>query len=231
MFLEVLTVALGIFLIFIVLRSTRQLAVAKEQYKNLPTYVTIFVAVWLFYLSAISYFEVLYDFSLPPRLPLLVILPIFLVLGVSLFRKASSDFVAITSISWLIYIQGFRVIVELIIWGGNEIGMLPLITTFEGANIDVVVGLTAVPMAYYAKRDKVSNTALILWNIAGLLILANTVRLFIASAYFPESLDLSPGVIGVEFVKLPYLLIAGLFMPLAVFIHALSIKQLLKKRG
>ena len=230
MFLEVLTVALGIFLIFIILRSVKQLAVAKDQYKNLPAQAAIFFAVWLLYLSILSYTEILYDFSLPPKLPLLVVMPILLVFTISFFRKASADFVTITSVSWLIYIQAFRIIVELIIWGGNEVGMLPLITTFEGSNIDVVVGLTAVPMAYYAKKDKVSNTALILWNIAGLLILANTVRLFISAGYFPESIGLSEGELGIGFVKLPYLLIGGLFMPLAVFIHALSIKQLLARR-
>jgi hypothetical protein len=229
MILEALTISLGIFLIVIVLRSVKQLAIAKNEYKKLPAKVAVFFAVWLIYLSVISYSEILADFSLPPRLPLLVVLPILSVFILSLFKKATSDFVAITSVGWLIYLQGFRIIVELIIWGGYNNGMLPLITTFEGYNYDVVIGLTAVPIAYYSKRAKFSGKILVIWNIVGLLILANTVRLFISAAYFPEAIGLSSGEIGTEFIKLPYLLIAGLFMPLAVYIHALSIKQLLMR--
>jgi hypothetical protein len=229
MILEALTIILGVFLIFIVLRAVKQLAEANDNYKKLPAQVTVFLALWLIYLSLISYTEVLNDFSLPPKLPLLVVLPIFVVLIISLFKKATSDLVSVTAVSWLIYIQGFRIIVELIIWGGYQIGLMPLITTFEGSNYDILVGITAIPMAYYAKSVKASRSLLILWNIAGLLVLANTVRIIITSAYFPAGIGLDTGTIGAEFVSLPYLLIPGLFMPLAVYIHALSIKQLLRQ--
>jgi hypothetical protein len=228
MILEALTIILSVFLIFIVLRAVKQLAEANDKYKKLPSQVTVFLALWLIYLSLISYTEVLNDFSLPPKLPLLVVLPIFVVLIISLFKKATTDFVSVTAVSWLIYIQGFRIIVELIIWGGHQIGLMPLITTFEGSNYDILVGITAIPMAYYAKAAKASRSLLILWNIAGLLVLANTVRVIITAAYFPEGFVLNAGAVGAEFVSLPYLLIAGLFMPLAVYIHALSIKQLLR---
>ena len=90
-----------------------------------------------------------------------------------------------------------------------------------------MVGLTAVPIAHYAKKAAASRGVLIAWNVAGLIILGNTVRVFIASVYFPEWLGKSEALIGPEFVTLPFLLIAGLFMPFAVYVHALSIKQLL----
>ena len=192
--------------------------------------MTVFIAVWLIYLSVLSYTEVLTDYSLPPKMPLLVVLPLLILIIISLFKKATTDFVTTTSVSWLIYIQSFRIIVELIIWGAHKQGIVPLITTFEGYNYDVLVGLTAVPLAYYAKRDKIAPLVLVVWNFASLLILANTVRLFISSAYFPGELGHPEPLVGAEFTKLPYLLIAGFFMPLAVYIHALSIKQLLSHK-
>ena len=162
-------------------------------------------------------------------MPLLVVLPIFILITISLFKKGTADFVAATSTSWLIYIQSYRIIVELIIWGAYKAGIIPIETTFEGQNLDVIVGLTAVPLAYYAKKKKVEPVVLLIWNIASLLILANTVRLFITAAYFPAEIGENGSLVGPEFAKLPYLLIAGFFMPLAVYIHALSIKQLVHK--
>jgi hypothetical protein len=230
MLLQALTILLAIFLILVVLRASTGLADSFEKYKKLPLALTIFIGLWLIYLSGLSYFEVLVDFSFPPKMPLLVVMPLMVLIIISLFRNVTSDFGVTTAVSWLIYIQSFRIIVELIIWGGYLEGIIPIDATFEGSNFDVVVGITAVPMAYYAKREKVSNTALIIWNIAGLLILAYTVRMFITAGYFPEVLGESSAMIGPAFVKMPYLLIAGLFMPLAVLIHALSIKQLLNIR-
>ena len=74
-----------------------------------------------------------------------------------------------------------------------------------------------------------SKQLIIAWNIAGLVILGNTVRVFITAAYFPEVFGESQSMLGPQFVQMPFLLIAGFFMPLAVFVHALSIKQQLIK--
>lgn len=229
MILEALTLLLAVFLIIILLRATRHLADEMEQYSRLPLAMSIFIAVWLIYLSVLSYTEVLTDYSLPPKMPLLVVLPLLILIILSLFKKVTTDFVSTTSISWLIYIQSFRILIELIIWGAYKQGIVPVIATFEGYNYDVLVGLTAVPMAYYAKREKFAPMVLILWNVASLFILANTVRLFLSAAYFPTELGSEMPMLGPSFTQLPYLLIAGFFMPLAVFIHALSIKQLLQR--
>ncbi len=227
MILEALTLLLAVFLIMVILRATRHLADEMAEYSRLPLAVSIFIAIWLIYLSVLSYTGVLGDFTMPPKLPLLVIMPLFILITITLFNKATADFAGITSVSWLIYIQSFRIIVELIIWGAHKQGVLPQTVTFEGYNYDVFVGLTAIPLAYYARHGKAGPVLLLCWNIAGLLILANTVRLFITTAYFPLELGYEISRVDLRFVRLPFLLIAGFFMPLAVFIHALSIKQLI----
>ena len=228
MILESLTILLAVFLILIILRATTRLSDSYDKYQNTPLSMTIFIAFWLIYLSVLSYTEFLVDFTFPPMMPLMVVIPLMVLIVLLLFRKATADLLSTISVSWLIYIQSFRIIVEIIIWGAYNQGIIPIETTFEGGNVDIIVGLTAVPLAYYAMRNKISPMALIIWNIAGLLILANTVRLFITAGYFPALLGQDENMLSVEFVKLPYLLIAGMFMPLAVLIHALSIKQLLK---
>jgi hypothetical protein len=228
MILAALTILLAVFLILIILRATSRLTDLSDKHKNLPLSMTIFIAIWLIYISILSTTEILADFTMPPRIPVLVIFPLLAVMIFTLFKKTTSAFLSITSVSWLIYIQGFRIIVELIIWGAYREGIVPLETTFEGYNFDILIGLTAVPLAYYAKNDKVSPLVLMIWNIAGILILGNTVRFFLSSVYFPELLGQTSTMVTPDFVKLPYLLIPGMFMPLALYIHALSIKQLLR---
>ena len=229
MVLQLLTILLAIIIALLVLRAARQVADNNDGYGKLPGRIAIFIAIWLLYLTALSYFEVLNTFAWPPRIPMMVIFPLFIILGITLARAGSKVVVSSLSLSYLIYIQSFRIIVELIIWGAYKEGFVPIIATFEGYNYDVVVGLTAVPVAHYAKKAVASRGVLIAWNVAGLVILANTVRIFIASVYFPEMVGKTEPIIGAEFVQMPYLLIAGLFMPFAVYVHALSIKQLLER--
>jgi hypothetical protein len=186
-----------------------------------------FLLVWILYLFTLSSLGILNDFSLPPKLPLFVVLPALTAVVIFITRTSTADLLQNTPMFLLIGFQSFRVLVELIIWMGFKNNFLPVETTFEGLNYDVLIGLTALPLAFYTYRDKVSKGLLLFWNIAGLLILANAVRVFIYAGFFPELLDLEEGELGFEFVSIPYLFIAAIFMPIAVFLHGLSIKKLL----
>ena len=130
MVLETLTILLAVFLILIILRATTRLSDAIKKYQNLPLSTTIFIAMWLIYLSALSYTELLTDFTMPPKMPLLVVMPLMLLIIILLFRKGTTDFVKITAVSWLIYLQSFRIIVEIIIWGAYNQEIIPIQTTF-----------------------------------------------------------------------------------------------------
>lgn len=190
-----------------------------------------FLALWVIYLLVISSTGVLNDFELPPKMPLFVVLPALTLVAIVLTRESTSEILENTPSHLIVGFQSFRIFVELIIWNGFLLGFLPAETTFEGLNYDVLVGITAIPMAFYIYRDKVSKGLVLFWNIAGLLILANTVRVFVTSGFFPEAFGLEPGSVGSEFVSPPYLFIAAIFMPLAVFLHFLSIKKITRKES
>jgi hypothetical protein len=225
MLLQSLTILLAIVLVILIIRAAKLTSEFSSGHSKLAIKVTVFLGLWLAYLAILSSSEVLQEFSLPPRMPFLVVLPLFLLMAFVLTTETAKTVVLTLTASYLIYVQSFRIIVELIIWGGYQEGFIPIQATFEGFNFDVVVGLTAVPVAHYARRVNASKKVIIAWNIAGLIILGNTVRVFITTAYFPEIFGHLEPMVGMQFVQMPFLLVAGFFMPLAVFVHALSIKQ------
>jgi len=59
-------------------------------------------------------------------------------------------------------------------------------------------------------------------------VLFNESGIKAVSGFFPELLGIESSI-GIEFLTPPLLFIAGIFMPMAVFIHALSLKKLLSK--
>jgi len=230
MILKILTSLFALGLVVIVLRVVQLFAQTVKEYHWLPSIVAIFISVWLVYLSVLSHFQTLTDTGFPPRIPVFVVLPLLIILGILLFQAGSGTFVDMLSIKWLIYFQSFRIIVEVIIWGAYQKGMLPMETTFEGYNFDIAVGISAVPLATFADRIKMKKTVFLIWNVISLIILANTVRVFIGSIYYPVMFGHEYTLVGPDFFKLPYLFIPGLFLPLAVYVHAFSIKQLVRLR-
>ncbi len=191
--------------------------------------VGIFTLTWIIYIVVVSTTGMIDDFSLPPKLPVFIILPAFIFIVIVITRSATTTLLLSVPVHLLIGIQAFRIIVELIIWLAHKEGILPVETTFEGYNYDVLVGITAIPIAFYTLKNRMSRGLLIFWNIAGLFILANTIRVFLLSAFFPHLLGLENNTIEFSFLRPPLIFIAGLFMPMAILFHGLSLKQLLSK--
>ncbi len=177
---------------------------------------------WVVYISAISVTGIFENSSLPPRIPLLLVLPAFVFFIYFFTNKDFKPVIDNTPHSWPVYFQSFRVLVELLIYWAFLKGILPVSATFDGYNFDIVIGLTAPLIAYLTfARGKVSKPLFILWNVAGLSTLLIVVSILMRHAYFVENerLSILHGGLG----SFPYTFLAGLFMPLAVFMHIFSL--------
>ena len=78
------------------------------------------------------------------------------------------------------YLQAFRIFVELILWRGYRLGVLPVQMTFEGRNFDILVGLSAPLMGWLWTRTHKRYVALA-WNFIGLVLLLNIVLVAVLS--------------------------------------------------
>jgi hypothetical protein len=176
------------------------------------------LALWLLYAGAIGYAGLIAD---PGRRPpgLAFILAPFVAWLVALtgFRLGHRIHRTVP-LALLVGLQGFRVVVELFLEGLWRSGLLPEMMTFHGANLDILVGLSAPVVAWLISRNAISGTAVWLWNLVGLLLLANVVARGILTAPGPLQLltdDHPNRAIGI----FPFSYIAGLMVPLAATLH------------
>ncbi len=179
---------------------------------------------WLTYITLVSLTGIFTTATLPPRVPLLLILPCLLFIFWFFNSNKFIDFIMATPPGWLVYAQSFRIAVEVLLLGMYMQGLIPEAGTFKGYNYEIVIGITAVGVGYYGFNKKVlSPNFIIAWNFLGNLTLAIIGFIMISHAYFPGIYS-HPGHISIkDFGSFPYTLLAGFIAPLAIFMHIFSI--------
>lgn len=210
--------AVAFLMVFFILKN------ASNSQKVILRYMA-FCIFWITYITIISYVGILDNFGLPPRVPLMIVIPITVGIIWLINRKSFESILVNTPIYVPILLQSFRIIVEFLIFGAYLNGVFPKRATFEGLNYDIVVGFSALLIGGLVQKNKLSFKSILIWNIISLSILSLTVYSFISSYYF-----MSPSMnINYDFVKFPYILLASVLLPIAIFLHAFSIKQTLLK--
>ena len=117
------------------------------------------------------------------------------------------------------YIQVFRVPVEVFLWCQFLDGLTPIQMTFEGRNYDVLTGITAPVFAWicYGQGRKLHKLA-IAWNIAGLVLLLNIVITAILSAPVPFRVFMNEPA-NTLVAEFPIVLLPSFLVPLAFAMH------------
>ncbi len=131
--------------------------------------------------------------------------------------------------AWLVNLQTMRVGVELTFFGLFVAGVGPRLMTFEGRNFDILIGLTAPVAAYFGFRGtRWRIGTMLLWNLAGIMILSFTIGhgIFSAPTAFQRISTDPPNIFMGYF---PYFWVPAFLAPLALILHAASIRQLLRK--
>ena len=177
-------------------------------------------------LARAGFFE---DFSrLPPRI--FVALAPALVAIAALCRSAAvGRLLDEAPAGWLVYPQAFRIVMELILWRLFVVGAAPAIMTFEGRNMDILVGLSAPLVGRWCLTRRARPPRLAVgWNVAGILVLLSVVVHAQLSA--PTSFRVyltEPPLTFIAYV--PWIWLPAFLVPLAWGLHALSIRQLLRR--
>ena len=196
------------------------------------TRTALVLIVWLGYVTWLSIRGVFIAPTLPPRIPLLLVIPAFLFFAYLFMNRLFKNIIINAPPSWPVYFQSFRIVVELLLVCLFMQGILPKSATFEGYNYDIIIGLTAPLVGFFMGNSKSSHVFLLIWNCAGLVTLAIVVFILQGHAYFFRSLNENESILGKGFGQFPYIFLAGFFMPLAVFMHVFSIiktRQLMRR--
>jgi uncharacterized membrane protein len=97
--------------------------------------------------------------------------------------------------------------------------------TFAGANVDIYIGVSAPLIAWLSTRGRLGMRIALLWNVLGLLALANVVTRTVLTTSGPLNL-IHTEVPNLLFGKFPYMFIPGFFVPLAIVLHVLAIRAI-----
>jgi hypothetical protein len=187
--------------------------------------VLIGLPLWLLYVGLLSYAGVVSDPALRPPGIVYIALPPVLFVSVVLARSGAGARIASAFPLWVIIgMQTFRIGVELLLHRLSLDGLAPRMVTYQGGNVDIWIGLSAPLVAWISIRGRQGKWLALGWNAAGLLTLANAITL---SALTAPGLNLIHSDVPNTAIGIfPFTYIAGFFAPLAMALHALSIRGL-----
>lgn len=195
-------------------------------------YAAVFVmAAWLFFTGFLAFVDVFPRRYLPFASSTVgVVIPLFFVYYLYNSGKLTKVIMKMTK-QWFVNIHFIRVFIELMLWFMFLDGLLPKQMTLEGMNFDIVFGLSAPFIAYRCFKSKEWPVRLALvWNVLGILSLLMLLVVSLLSTEGPLFLfenDI-PNRLAVQF---PFIWLQTFVIPFFLYMHFLSIKQILYRTG
>jgi hypothetical protein len=202
-------------------------AVKQVRPETLPGKLLLFLtAFWMVFQASLALGGFYQNTSaLPPRIFAFAVLPALL-LSIAYVAVFGKSFVAKVPLTTLTLLHVIRVPVEISLLWLFQSGQIPQLMTFEGRNFDILSGLTAPLVWYFAFRGgDLRRPLLIVWNVFALLLLVNIVT--IAVLAFPSPLQ----QIAFEqpnraIVYFPFVWLPAVVVPIVFFSHIAALYQL-----
>ena len=125
----------------------------------------------------------------------------------------------------LVGVQGFRVVVELILHRAYREGLMPVQMSFSGLNFDILSGLSAIVVALMLLRKPGSLVLVRVWNTAGVILLANILTIALLSAPTPLRVFHNEPA-NVWITQAPWVWLPSVFVLAAVVGHILVYRRI-----
>lgn len=179
-------------------------------------------AVWV---ARAGVFRAAVDGPIPPMIAYGIMLPILIGIAVVLSSRAFGRVLAAVPQHWLVGVQVYRMLgVIFLVYHAN--GLLPGVFAIPAGYGDILVGVTAVAVAYlYAKKGLQARRAVVGWNVLGILDLVVAVTLGFLSSPGPLhilSLDAPNEMVSAY----PLVMVPVFAVPLSILLHACSLTKL-----
>lgn len=199
------------------------------QKKAIPIFIGL--TIWLITQTVLT-FKNLYNTdtnSFPPKIILVGILPIFSTVILLFATSKGRQFIDSLPLKNLTYLNIVRIPVELVLFWLFLHKAIPKLMTFEGRNFDILAGLMAPFIAYFGlTKQKIGRKAILIWNFVCLGLLTNIVinALFSAPSPIQKFAFEQPNIAILNF---PFSWLPTFIVPIVLFGHLASIRQLLKQ--
>jgi hypothetical protein len=223
--MENLPISISILFSFTTLLTVYLFYKASHSSKSVLSIITGWLALQA--LVAYTGFYTITD-AMPPRFLLLVLPPLAFVIFLFSFARGRR-FIDSLNIKTLTLLHIVRIPVEITLLLLFLHKTIPQVMTFEGRNFDIFSGITAPLIYYFAFIRKTLNKQWMLaWNFICLALLINIVTTAILSAPFPfQKMAFDQPNLAVFYF--PFVWLPGFIVPVVLFSHIASIRQLLTK--
>lgn len=202
---------------------------AEERRKRLFRNTLLVILGWTMVVSGLSLSGVLSDFTAtPPKLFVVLLVPLVTIIVV-VRTETVKIILQHTEPSAILGLQSFRIAVEILLWLLFIQNLAPVQMTFEGRNLDVLSGLTALPVAWLASRKTLSPFWLAFWNVACLGLLINILATAVLSMPTPLRVFMNEPANTIV-SRFPVVWLPALLVPMAYGLHFLSLRQLLVRK-
>lgn len=183
------------------------------------------IIAWLLLLGGLAYAGFFRNFSLPPRPVLAILVPLVILLYLS-FSKRFATLLKATPPQWLVFMQSFRIAVELLLWLAFMKGLLPKQMTLEGRNFDILSGILGLVTGFLILKNN-SNWKrwALIYNIIGLGLLLNILVIAVLSMPTPirHFMNEPSNAVVAEF---PFIYLPGVLVVIALAMHIFSLRQI-----
>lgn len=208
-------------------------ALTEDERKRFARNMLIALAGWLMFIYVWSRFGIFKNFSIfPVNAAPVILIPLVTILVFS-FSKTVKEILVHIPQENIIKLQVFRFYVEVLLWALYSAALLPVQMTFEGRNVDIITGVTAVLLTTrisgFMLLDKMPRITVVIWNLIGLGLLINIIAIAILSMPTPFRVFVNEpaNTIVTEF---PISLLPAFLVPLAYLLHILSLRKALLKK-
>ncbi|MFY7963831.1 MAG: hypothetical protein ACOVO1_02945 [Chitinophagaceae bacterium] len=169
--------------------------------------------------------------SFPPKIIVLGILPTVITILLLFLTTKGRQFIDSLPLKNLTYLNIVRIPVEIVLLWLFFNKAIPELMTFNGRNFDIIAGITAPFIAYFGlTKNKMNRQVILFWNFICLGLLINIVinALFSAPSPFQIFALDQPNIAILNF---PFSWLPTFIVPIVLFGHLSSIRQLLKTKN
>jgi hypothetical protein len=193
--------------------------------------VIIGISAWLILQSVVALTEFYTNTnSIPPRFTLAVLPPMLLIATLFIFKKGR-NFIHSLDMRTLTLLHVIRIPVEICLYYLFLQKTIPELMTFEGRNLDILSGITAPVVYYFAFVKKtLGRRTLLVWNFICLALLINIVSIAIVTAPFPFQ-QLAFDQPNIAVLYFPFIWLPACIVPLVLLSHLVCIKNLLSNKA
>lgn len=185
----------------------------------------IITSVWMVIQTAIGLTDFYTDTSgIPPRFALLIIPPTLLLLFTFVLERGR-EFLDNLNLKSITLLHIIRFPVEIVLYYLFLAGTIPEEMTFAGRNFDIIMGLTAPLLYYFAFNKKYTHQILLVWNILGVILLVNIVVVAILSTTTPLQ-QFGFDQPNIAIAHFPFNFLPSIVVPIVFLAHFAAIRHL-----